>query len=267
MNLHIQEGGNLYKGNPGRENSMLYMPVFILAGLGSFNCFKKRWSKWHGFILAGWIGLIFSVPFVPPIDAGLRPYAVTVPLVGFLLGEGFSLLFKRDKETRLTPTALHEPNNWLAVVSVILIILVAFGPILVKNTANPITFPMPLQCVPGQDYLLLQAIRGARVDITSENGNDRFRRPAMSLSLYLDNIERQHLPTDLLTKLTELSEGQSLQYLIDIGGITENLKPIILISDSNLLTSDPIVLQTCATQISDTPMGRFYLADEIKLLE
>jgi len=267
MNLHIQEGGNLYKGNPGSENIILYAPVFIIAGLGVFNCFKKRLSKWHGLILAGWIGLILSVPLVPPIDAGLRPYAATVPLVGFLLGEGFSLLFKGDKETRLTATALPELINWLAVVSVILIILVAFGPILVKNAANPMTFPIPLQCVPGQDYLLLQAIRGARIDITSENGDDKFRRPAMALSLYLDNIERQHLPDDLLTKLTELSAGQSLQYLIDIGEINENLKPIILISDFNLLTYDPIVLQTCATQISDTSMGRFYLADEIKLIE
>lgn len=267
MNLHVKEGGNLYKGSPGIENSMLYVPVFIIAGLGVFNCFKKKLAKWHGLILAGWIGLILSVPLVPPIDAGLRPYAATIPLVGFLLGEGFSLLFKQNKETGFTITALHESKNWLAFVSITLIILVALGPILVKTTAKPITFPIPLQCGPGQDYLLLQAIRGARVDITSENGDDRSHRPAMALPLYLDNIERQHLPFDLVTKLAELSEGQSLQFLIDIGGINENLKPIILISDSNLITNEPIVLQTCATQISDTSMGWFYLADVIRLIE
>lgn len=267
MNLHVKEGGNLYKGSPGIENSIHYVPVFIIAGFGVINCLKKKLAKWHGLILAGWIGMVLSVPLVPPIDAGLRPYAATIPLVGFLLGEGFSFLFKRDKETSLNITALQESKDWFVPVSIILIILVAFGPILVKATAKPITFPAPLQCGPGQDYLLLQAIRGARVDITSENGDDRFRRPAMALPLYVDNIERQHLPSDLVAKLAELSEGQSLQYLIDIGSINENLKPIILISNSNLLTTDPIVLQTCATQISDTSMGWFYLADEIRLIK
>jgi len=64
--------------------------LFVLAALGCW--FWKPLRRDSGWILLLFAGILASVPFAPPWDAGERPYAVTVPVQIFLAAAGIVLI-------------------------------------------------------------------------------------------------------------------------------------------------------------------------------
>jgi len=88
------------------------MAMFFLALLGCW-----LWKPLRGD--SGWIvllaaGIIASIPFAPPWDAGERPYAVTVPLQIFLVAAGFALLgdlFRKQAEIFVPVESMGSPAS------------------------------------------------------------------------------------------------------------------------------------------------------------
>lgn len=58
-----------------------------LAGLIAL-AFGKSQSTQRGWLIVACLGILLSLPFAPPWDAGSRPYAVTMPIVFLLCGIG-----------------------------------------------------------------------------------------------------------------------------------------------------------------------------------
>ena len=261
MNFHVKEGGNLYTGSPGTENSIVYYPFFLLGGLGLVNCIRRR-AGWSLLVLSGWAGMLASIPFVPPIDAGIRPYAVTIPLVAFLLGEGINWLAQLPGWKMVLEVDREESIPWTVPFSIVLAVLVIAGPILVKITARETAAPAPDQCPQGEDYLLVQPVNGARIDLMPDSQETPYRRPAMRLADFRDNVHRLLISPQLAQSLSELPAGQSIQYSIDLGNIGQDFRPIIFAAASQSLPTGPSPLQICSRLIGDEFMGRFFIADQ-----
>jgi hypothetical protein len=49
-------------------------------------------------MLAFWMGIFLSIPFLPPIDAGIRPYAATAALLFLPVSLVFSLAMSKGSE-------------------------------------------------------------------------------------------------------------------------------------------------------------------------
>lgn len=80
-----------------------------LAGLIAL-AFEKSQSTQRGWMLAACLGILLSLPFAPPWDAGSRPYAVTMPIVFLLCGIGLRSIIQIS--ARLTRTvASSEPDS------------------------------------------------------------------------------------------------------------------------------------------------------------
>ena len=258
LNFHVKEGENLYLSVAGKEKYYVYIPVFLLAGLGIYSCFKQK-GYWRGLVLYGWLGILASVPFVPPVDAGIRPYAVTIPLVGLLLGEGCQWLAGMVKIKYSIAPSNAKSLDWPMIFIGTLLPLVIIGPILVKYSSNPPPSPVPIQCSASEDYLFLQIVKGARIDIIPNNPTGFVRRPLIPVSLYWDNILRQRLTSDIVAQLSSLSYGKSILYSVNLGELEQDFLPIFLVIDTDTLEDGMARIQVCGKNFGDSSMGHFYI--------
>ena len=219
-------------------------------------------------ILAGWVGLLASVPFVPPVDAGMRPYAVTLPLVAFLLAEGFSWLsfWPAKREAAPEPAMPEASFNWPVGLSIFLAVLVVCGPPLVKASAVPLNAPAPLACPAGEVYLWLQPVKDARIDLVDALPSQHPLRPAIAVADYLDNIQRIKRATpELAQSLAGLTAGQSIQFSINLAGLEQDVLPVFLIAPRASLGDGAQPLQVCAHLLGEESDGHFYQADQLLL--
>jgi hypothetical protein len=82
--------GFLFRFGPEKRLASTGMAMFILALVGCwFWNPLRRDAIWIMLLVAG---IIASIPFAPPWDAGLRPYAASVPVQIFLAAAGVAML-------------------------------------------------------------------------------------------------------------------------------------------------------------------------------
>lgn len=80
----------LFRFGPEKRLATSGLAMFILALLGCW-----LWSPLRrdaGWIILTVTGILASIPFAPPWDAGVRPYAASIPIQIFLAAAGFAML-------------------------------------------------------------------------------------------------------------------------------------------------------------------------------
>ncbi len=95
--------GFLFRFGPEKRLASSGMTMFILASLGCW--LWKPLRRDAGWIILVVAAIIASIPFAPPWDAGVRPYAASVPVQIFLAAAGFAMLidlFRRLAEAVVT---------------------------------------------------------------------------------------------------------------------------------------------------------------------
>src|SRR4029077_312574 len=60
-------------------NLILRLATITLITVGLVRLFKDISSNFSALLLAGFIGVFLSIPFLPPVDGGVRFYASTMP--------------------------------------------------------------------------------------------------------------------------------------------------------------------------------------------
>ena len=78
-------------GEDGRLARTMWL--LALAGLVAVRVLPS-WRQQQPWVWFAAFGIFLSIPFAPPWDAGLRPYAVTVPFQCLLAGAGLALVFR-----------------------------------------------------------------------------------------------------------------------------------------------------------------------------
>lgn len=98
--------GFLFRFGKEKRFASTGMAMFFLATLACWLWPPLRRDS--GWILLSVAGILASVPFAPPWDAGERPYAVTEPLQIFLAAAGVTMLL--DALRRLAAVLLRDPS-------------------------------------------------------------------------------------------------------------------------------------------------------------
>src|SRR5678815_3402744 len=80
--------------------------MLVLIGLGA--CAWKWRDPVHALVLAAAAGHFASIPFVPPIDAGLRVYAATMPALAVLVAVSYTHLRAHETPEHLVCRLLLE---------------------------------------------------------------------------------------------------------------------------------------------------------------
>jgi hypothetical protein len=115
------------------------------ALFGLLACSIRRSEAPHSLLLLAIVGVLFSVPFVPPIDADImRAYAATIPFTAALAGVGaaygWSWISRSGRpEGREDP----YPSKGTYVAGLGLVVFLSVGPFAVTFSATPFTGSPP----------------------------------------------------------------------------------------------------------------------------
>jgi hypothetical protein len=150
--------------------------LLFLLGLGLF------WKDWKQpivkFILVFWLGIFLSIPFLPPIDAGIRPYAATAALLFLPICYVFSsALFNRSR-SREGGNAI--PSGISSGLALTLILVSLLGAPVLKFLARP-AHVQPAVCAPDRTPISFRLNPGSYILFSPTTDRLETRVPIVQL--------------------------------------------------------------------------------------
>ncbi len=225
--------------------------LFHLLGFGGWLIQRK--DKINSFL--GWLtlGIWLSVPFLPPIDDGeMRVYAATIPISAALATMGtvqlYNLITEQRKkqiyQLKSSSSSTILPSNGLFAFAIILGGLLFLGPLLLKLSYHPLTFPQQT-CDSGNHSLFVHFNPSSALKITNDEQQTHLPTlrqsdlsKAMQPLLYRPDFQK-------LSKL--ISSNLTLLSLLNLS----DGKAVWLLTPSNLLPKKSEFIQLCAKPMPD----------------
>ena len=147
------------------NNPKINVGLQILSLIGLVSAYGKRETPTGSLIIVATLGILLSVPFVPPWDAGMRPYMATVPFVALIPSLGLAAVVAKMSWRRLqqTPT-IRESPLLLWVVAFVLIFLTVGGVFITKVFSNSSNFA-EISCPADTEAVYFRNTEGSSVEI------------------------------------------------------------------------------------------------------
>ncbi len=207
------------------ENSVLYVitrwTIYTLCALGFVKWLRKPSDPHSGLAALTAVGVLLSVPFVPPTDAyRVRLYAASIVTFGLLPAMGLSLLMGKIKLFSRSNPAIQD-SNVTAVFGVLLVIMVLGGTLLTKFSSQPPSLPT-VNCQAGEDAIAVRFNAGTSINIHSEKiafldwmpnfHQGQFRRSVHSLAdtNLIEYLKSFPAGTSIFSSLDHLSNRAAL---------------------------------------------------------
>ena len=122
--------------------------------------FRNFRSNVSSLLIAGFAGILLSIPFLPPIDGGSRFHASTVPFMYVIPAVGVSKLFKRhnvDITEAIESTGLRQSTGTL-------VLLTTIAPLIIYSfSTKPETGE--LTCSSGQETFTINVNTSSHIDL------------------------------------------------------------------------------------------------------
>jgi hypothetical protein len=139
-----------------------YGLLLLLAGVGFLFIIQSR-HPIQGFMLCAWLGILTSVPFIPPWDVDLmRVHAASLPLILLPPAFGFAALFTRCNRELLLPQQSREGGLFLPL-SILCLVLVL--PLWFAHKKTNIV--VDRTCIQGEPWLL-RVVQGSLITVKNE---------------------------------------------------------------------------------------------------
>ncbi|MGH8562307.1 MAG: hypothetical protein ACRES4_10115, partial [Nevskiales bacterium] len=244
---------------PGHEARLI---AIILSSLGLAYCLRHWREMPYSMILAMVVGVVLSVPFVPPIDSdSMRIYAATIPLTALLVALGVAFFLPRHGAKEL-PGGYVSPR--IAASYGALMILVTFaGSITIKLLNEPAAY-QSRACPAGQDNLYVRMTKGSSIQLVANEARAQTHVPEVRISDFKEGMHayRRWYPA-LHSELENLQAGQEIRFAINLVR-NRHGEPLWLMSDART-TPKTGVVRICA-RLSDNKAHKFYYAQEIQVI-
>lgn len=238
-------------------NQIARWGIYFLGGLGIIKWIKDRSDIYTGLAIATALGVLASVPFVPPTDAyRVRLYAATIPF--FILLPGMGLVFLKGQiPTRFLKPSLEEHTEGYSISasSAILVALILIAPLLVKTTGNPPAFTKTA-CPPEMEGFVTRFDQGMSINIHRENSVFLDWAPDFHVGIFRRNAHS--LPDiNLATILKSINPPSTIFYAMDI----QTGQEAIIAVETALLPEPGNIIQICGHMNYDpevTPYAVFF---------
>ncbi len=155
------------------ENGIIYIvthwTIYTLCALGFLKWLLKPTDQYSGLVVMASLGVLASVPFVPPTDAyRMRLYAASIVIFGLLPGMGLSLITTHLKIKLFSRSnSEFQESNMVAIFSALLVALVLGGTLIAKaSSPPPPTFE--ILCPAGSDKIAVRFNAGTSINIIQE---------------------------------------------------------------------------------------------------
>lgn len=190
--------------------------MYILGSLGIFKWFRERTDPYAGLALVGALGVLASVPFVPPTDGyRVRLYAATIPFFIMLPAMGLSFLEEKfiSRFPHFQIKIQIASGSSSPVFSIILIAVMLFSPILVKKTGSIPAAPEAV-CPTEMEGYFTRFNTGSSFNLHQETKVFLDWMPDFHMSLFRSNVH--NLPdSHLIGALENISPSTTLFYALD----------------------------------------------------
>ncbi|HEX5837376.1 MAG TPA: hypothetical protein VFY26_06070 [Anaerolineales bacterium] len=185
---------------------LLWLAMQILLVRGIVRLYKERSTNRSSLLLAGFAGILLSIPFLPPIDGGSRFYAGTMPFFFALPAAGLRGLVNRWR-LEADPAVHHWSDVLLPkAISMVLLLLVPVGPLLAYRLVEKPAYTLPA-CPAGQNPFAIDIHAGTYIDLVNERSLHCSAVPRVCLGDFeTNNIEKQI--DDYYQRLLSLAEGE-----------------------------------------------------------
>ena len=167
-------------------NLIMWAVVISLLLWGLIRLLKDIHSNSASLLLAGFVGVILSIPFLPPIDGGPRFYASTMAFFFVVPAIGFGQL-----TSRIEPKSISK-NDWdwegiaSQVLSMMLILVTLIAPIGLHSLGRKPAYPVP-SCPSQQAPFAVQIHPGSYVDLLKDRTTPSVLTPEVSLKDFEKN--------------------------------------------------------------------------------
>ncbi|HJS17971.1 MAG TPA: hypothetical protein VJ785_04440, partial [Anaerolineales bacterium] len=186
----------------GWSSYLLWGGVILLIIRGLMISIKTISSNVHLLLLAGFAGIILSIPFLPPIDGGSRFYASTAPFFFIMPVAGLAGLLKTSKQDAARET-IQPDMSIMRIGSIVLSLLTVVTPLMILNWNSGSQLSVP-SCSPDEKPFVTRFPSGSYVDLVSEP-----RECGLAPEICLNDFERNGVEKkvdDFFQKLYSLAE-------------------------------------------------------------
>jgi len=189
---------SIWRGNNLLDTGVWFVNL-ILIGIGLFQSVKNIRAPHASLALAGFIGILLSIPFLPPIDGGARFYASTMPF--FFLIPAFALKTKKQIEI----TQFIKPLYYFGFILIFITVLL---PPLTQRIAALPQFHT-LDCNAAETPFAIRVSHGSYLDLQPDSVKSCGSLPDICLSDFRANGVERGID-DFFDEVVTIAESSNL---------------------------------------------------------
>lgn len=213
--------------------------LWVLCLSGLIWLWRQRTRPECGLLLWGLVGILFSVPFLPPRDAAImRVYAAAMPYVVLLPTVGLRWILPKRDEKDGNQQALYNTAAVASTFAVFLISLTVLGSLSLRLFRHPVPV-MDHTCPPGAIEAALRVKGGSYLHVRTDDQALSTHIPVILHSKFIQNLRQfpnaekvgeltALSPPFLLLNAVNLKNGQML-WAVAPTGVLNNLNQTLLV--------------------------------------
>ena len=252
-------GYNLFSFISGENyyaNNLTRWGLYIFSGFGVMKWLKNKSDLYTNLVCTAAVGVLISVPFVPPADAyGMRLYAASIIIIGLLPTMGLVFLLEKLKIALWYKPNLIESNSQMSIwYGATLTVLLLIGPVMVKGISY-IPQTTATSCPSGTDSIIIRLDPGSSINLIREKDFALDWMPTFHPGIFKRNAHG--LPDNaFIERLESIPPLSTLFYALDY---RSNRTALIIVSTA-LLPQPGTITEMCGTWESNptlTPYSIF----------
>lgn len=244
------------KNHNYRLDLILWSLTILVFLRGLYQLIFKRRSDLSILLLAGFIGIFLSIPFLPPIDGGMRFYASTMPFFFVLLAVGVSRFDDRDEE----PAPAKKELFFLRFATIaILALTVILPPVTLRTTSLP-DLDEPV-CSEEQRSFAIRVNTGSYIDLVQDEDTSCGLAPGICYEDFLEHNTEMHID-DFYQQLDSLASTSQtdMRIIPTLNLLDGHFQYFVILDKRELPVSSDEILSGCATRIQ-TENQRIFLVE------
>ena len=223
--------------------------ILWLAGIGSlFWGLYKAWqnidSPINSLMIASFIGIFLSIPFLPPIDGGSRVYTTTMPFFFLLM---VSVI--RSSPARKQNSSDAENNHIFKLVvntlSIVLVFMTLIFPILVQKIIKADTI-LPFDCLKKEIPFAVKINPGSFIDLIPNETSSCGFLPNICLSDFETYGKEKNIDAFFQELLNTAKDYGSISRIFIGNNLIDNKEKFFMVNIDQINISAPSFITGCA---------------------
>lgn len=239
--------------------------LFLLCILGFVRWARNPDDTLNGLVCVASVGVLISVPFLPPTDAyRMRPYAASMVIFGLLPAMGLLFGTEMLKISFFTKTRLENTHPYLLTFLVGLILLSStVGPVLVKYSGSRPNFQQ-VSCEDDMEFVSIRFDPGTHFNVLRQSAPGLDWMPNFRISRFKRNSHSM-ADSNMIAWTDRVDPGMSIFYTFDF----RTMKKVLIAVPTDRLPPAGTLWQVCGEWESDPVLETyniFYARTEPKIL-